>query len=89
MYCWTNDHYYVTHSPSKCWRASCPAPSLPGRSWNSGVGGRHFYILVSSGIPVTLKNFNPMPMCQEQKKTKGLWEKGGILRWNREGSGSP
>lgn len=27
---------------------------------------------------MTLKNFNSMPMCQEQKKAKWLWKQGGI-----------
>lgn len=43
-----------------------------------GAGGKHFYILVSSRILRTLKNFNFMPICQEQKKAKRLWDKGGI-----------
>lgn len=59
----------------------CCMPSpLPGRGWVYGVVGKQFYILVSSKIlmTMTLKNFNSMPMLQEQKKAKGLWEKGGI-----------
>lgn len=51
---------------------------LHGRGEDYGIGGKHFDILVSSRILMTLKIFNFMPMCQEQKKAKRLWEKGGI-----------
>lgn len=61
-----------------------PSP-LSGRSWNSGVGGKHFYILVSFRILMTTKNFKHMPMCQEEER-KGIMGEGRhpteLFRWN-------